>query len=60
MKVNGQLHAPAAFPCGIRWFGDWLGLIAGVPLCTEVKSSFSLPEIEPRFLGRPVCSESLY
>jgi hypothetical protein len=44
---------------GIHWFGGWVGPRAGLP-AEQAKGVLPLTEIEPRFLGRPLRSPSLY
>jgi hypothetical protein len=58
---------PASRPChfipgerapGTHWIGGWVGPRAG--LDDEKRKFLTLPGLEPRILGRPARSQSLY
>jgi hypothetical protein len=46
-------------PC-THWTGGWVGPRAGLDTEVRGKIPLSLPGIEPRTPGRPVCSQTLY
>jgi hypothetical protein len=61
--ISSQRHAPSAlYPLertpDTHWTGVWLGLRAGHRGYRE--NSLRLPQIEPRWPGRPVCSQTLH
>jgi hypothetical protein len=63
--ISSQRHAPSAlYPLertpDTHWTGVWLGLRAGLDTEDTGKNSLRLPEIEPRWPGRPVCSQTLH
>jgi hypothetical protein len=65
MEVIGQYHATAALSPGestprTHYTGEWVGPRAGLDTEATGKILSSLPGIEPRSLGHPAHSQTLY
>jgi hypothetical protein len=56
----GRASPPGKGPPSTHWIGGWMGPRAGVD--TEARGTIlsPLPGIEPRSLGRPADSQTLY